>query len=273
MKNLVHIMGKIIRGTAKPNRCGRLLLILLTVILAGYLVACLVAPGHRIRQMNREGGAYPVQAGELKGTVPQFPDLASLVREKAFLESRIAMAGADSIGMSVNLRDSILALEINGIIIHRAKISHIRVDRFFYALDNQVYEGLFSGPLAVEREIATIDKEPVIVQKAPRDSVEALNSVFMPDTVRRRPAYVSFDLGGDIRLCLVEDGKGGLGRLFRELFFYTRIRSRQAWENMLAVLGMRVPPYTPEIRVSLAGEDIASIFRALYGRSLVAILI
>jgi hypothetical protein len=103
--------------------------------------------------------------------------------------------------------------------------------------------------------------------------VEALNSVFMPDTIRRIPAFVSFDLSGDLRLCLVDDGNRGLGRFFRKLFFYTRIRSRQAGENILSVLGMRVPTYTPEIRVSLAGEDIASIFRALYGRSLVAILI
>jgi hypothetical protein len=254
-------------------RPGTILLIFFAAILAGYLTACLIAPGHRIRRMNREGGTYTLVADAKRVPDLEFPDLAVPLRGKAFLESRIAMAGADSIGMSVNLRDSILALEINGIIIHRAKISHIRVDRFFYALDNQVYEGLFSGPLAVEREIATIDKEPVIVQKAPRDTVEALNSVFMPDTIRRIPAFVSFDLSGDLRLCLVDDGNRGLGRFFRKLFFYTRIRSRQAGENILSVLGMRVPTYTPEIRVSLAGEDIASIFRALYGRSLVAILI
>jgi hypothetical protein len=244
-------------------RKSRIIVALIIVCLTGYVTACLIAPVHSLRQLNR--GYMPNE--------DEFQETSSLVRQKAYLESRIVMAGSDSIGLAVDLRDSILSLEINGIMLHRAKIKDFKVEKFFFSLHHKTYMDLFSKSLIVEQEHGTIVKEPIFVQKAPRDTSEAANYFFLPDTVQSRAVFVTFSLNQGIRLCLEEDTKGSLLKKCRRFSHLAGISTRLTGKNIYAILRFKVPVYEPAITISLTGKDITSIYRALPGKAMVAILI
>ena len=261
------------REMTETFRHSRIIILLIMVCLIGYMTASLIAPVHRLRQLNHGNmiEADPESGSEV--VIPEFQETSSLVRQKAYLESRIVMAGSDSIGMVVDLRDSILSLEINGITIHRAKITDFRVEKFFFALNNKTYTDLFSKPLIVEQEHATIVKEPILVQKAPRDTSEAANYLFLPDTILSKAAFVTFHLGQGVRLSLQENTKGSFMKKCRKFFHLTGIRIHQTCKNIYAILRFKVPGYEPAITISLPGMDITSIYRALPGKAMVAVLI
>ena len=56
-----------------------------------------------------------------------------LLKEKAFLQSRIVMAETDSIYLTLNLADSTANLEISGVVVHHAKISEIEDKQYISA--------------------------------------------------------------------------------------------------------------------------------------------
>jgi hypothetical protein len=279
MTGLFKGLHNIIRRIARSLRWRSILTFLFMAFFAGYLIACLLAPGQRIRQLNlvgnREADLPERQKSDAynPASMADAPGLDSLVREWAYLESRIEMARTDSIGMCINLRDSIMTLEIEGIAIHRARIERIRLDRFFRGLTRVAAYTLFSDPLIVEHEQASLAKEPVIVLRAPRDTMEAKLLPTQPDTLLRKPAYISLELSPGIHLVMIESSHTGTGGPIRKFFFELQVRSREAIQNTIAIASLKVPLYRPEIRIFLSGDDITTAYRALYGKIRIAILI
>ena len=69
--------------------------------------------------------------------------LVDLFKKKVFLETRFQMSKADSINLSINLKDSILQLELKGVVIKSTKITDFEVDQFLYQLKPATYQHLF----------------------------------------------------------------------------------------------------------------------------------
>jgi hypothetical protein len=272
MKELLRLFWNHSSEPKGYKRSTWVFIFLLSVGLAGYLIACLIAPGYRFKQLNSEFGLQTEDRSAGYVAVPEY-ELSDLVRQKAYLESRIIMAGTDSIGLVVNLRDSLVILEVKGVMIHKAALSGYEVDRFLLSLNNTTYAGIFSRPFVVEQDHGTIVKEPVFVQKAPRDTVEAANSVFTPDTVHRRPVFVTLNFTNGIMLCLEEDSQGSFKKSFRKFTHRAGNNAHQSAKNIWAILRFKIPGYEPGIRISLSGKDITSIYRALPVQALVAIYI
>ncbi len=95
----------------------------------------------------------------------------------------------DSIQLIVNLRDSIIGLSIKGVIIHKTQINNYKVDPLLNKLPVLEYVKLFSEPLQVKSQYATIVKEPIVVRNAPKDTAEATLNAYEPDTLIQNPAF------------------------------------------------------------------------------------
>jgi hypothetical protein len=241
---------------------------ILTGVLIGfsvlYLFAGFAAPGRKISQINRAFNdtitpdlldkAYPE---------PDNPDLFNLYEEKIFLESRLAMAKTGSIGLVVNLKDSILNIEIGGINLHSSEISKYRVSRTFRSIDNKAYLGLFSKPFKTVRNSGTFVKEPIVVKKAPKDTIEAARQATVPDSLKTGPAYVAMTLDYNIRLSLYQENSGSIWALICRFFFKSGRRFRQAGETIWGALTFKIPEFRPEIRVFIPKDDLVTIYRAL----------
>src|SRR4030043_48046 len=250
-------------GTLRKNVWWVLMGVLIVFSML-YLFATFAAPVKKIHQLNRAFNdtispdlldkAYPD---------PDNPDLFKLYKEKIFLESRSGMAKTNSIGLVVNLKDSILNIEIDGINLRSCKISKYRVSRTFMSVSNKAYLGLFSKPLTTVRNTGTFVKEPIVVKKAPKDTIEAARLATLPDSVKTGPAYIAMTLDYNIRLSLYQENTGSIWALIYRFIFKSGRRFRQAGETIWGALTFKVPEYRPEIRVFIPKDDLVTIYRAL----------
>lgn len=228
-----------------------------------YLFAVLTAPVKKINQINRAFNdtitpdkldkAYPD---------PDHPDLFNLYKEKIFLESRLEMAKTGLIGLNVNLDDSVLNIEIGGINLHQTFISKYKVCKIFKSIDNKAYLGLFSKPFTTNYNWDTFDKEPIVVKKAPKDTIEAARQATVPDSVRTGPAYVTMNLDHNIQLCIYQE-KGSIWALLYRFFFTSGMRFRRAGEIIRGAVTLKIPEYRPVIKIYVPKDDLVTIYRAL----------
>jgi hypothetical protein len=104
-------------------------------------------------------------------------DLAQKVIEaehhEAFLNSNLQLSKTDSISLLIDLNDSLAILTFRGVYLFKSKISIINTNKGLENLPLYVLDSLFSGPFLMEEEISTIEKFPIVVKEAPKDTLEA----------------------------------------------------------------------------------------------------
>ena len=229
-----------------------------------YLYTSFAAPVRKIHQLNTAFNDS-IRPDKLDKTYPdpENPALIDLYKEKVFLESRLAMAKTNTIGLVVDLQDSILDIEIGGIKLHSTEISKYRVSRTFSKIDNKAFIGLFSKPMTTIRNSATFVKEPIVVKKAPRDTIEAAKQATVPDSIKTGPAFVALTLDYNIRLSLYQENKRSVWAMLYGFVFRSGMRFRQAGETVKGAVTFKTPDYIPEIRVFIPKKDLITIYRAL----------
>lgn len=236
------------------------LFIIITIIFVFWSVSI---PLDKIRAYNLEYGKQ--KEGQI---CYDDPSLKNTVRDIAYLEAYIAMAKNDSIGLILNLQDSIIGLVLKGVIIHSSKIISISNDGFFNALDVCTYKNLFSLPVSILNQKATIEKEPVVVKKAPKNEAEATQAPYYPDTLKnKRIADIELTLNPGFKL-FIHDGSAGCEQANENISTPGEI-----WRNMKRFILLKKPEYRPAIHICIDKRDAISIYRALPGKALAIIKI
>ncbi len=243
------------------------------IIILWYMGFSLVAPIKKLNQFNRAGTEHQQEISETYYRLYEHPEFFNLNKNIVFRESRLIMSKSDSIGLVVNLPDSIMAVEIKGITLHTAKIISYKVGRLFRALESQTYMALFSSPARIIHDNATIAKEPIIMKKAPKDTIEAAKSLVLPDTLQKKPAYVVLTLNSGFRLLIEEEKPDSFRALKTKIAFRASNQLKQAGERFLYIFRFQIPPYKPVIRIQIARDDVVSIYRALPENALATIKI
>lgn len=228
-----------------------------------YFVLQIMAPKNKIRCLFETG----VQDKTI--IITSDTSISGLIREKLFLESRIRMAGMDSIGLSVDLTDSLIALEIKGVMLHPAKIDRIKYGYFFRSLDDLEYSLLLGIPAKISSYRSTLEKEPVIIVEAPKDTLFADSYSFLPDTGRVKPVIVSLVLDNGVILSLIDNNSHWPRRSFRDAM----TRAAIVKSGIYSMIRFKIPDYNPVIKLYLPGEDIKTIYRALPANGNIALKI
>jgi hypothetical protein len=257
--------NNIIEKPGPQRRTGIWIIIsVLIVFTILYLFAALAAPVKKIHLLNTAFNDS-IRPDKLDKTYPfpENPDLFKLYREKIWLESKLAMARTNTIGLIVDLQDSILDIEINGIRLHSAQINKYKVSRTFGRIDNKTFIGLFSKPMTTVSNSGTFVKEPIVVKKAPKDTIEAAQQVTAPDSIKTGPAFVALTLDYNIRLSLYQENKRSVWAMLYGFIFRSGMRFKQAGLTVRDAATLRIPDYRPEIRVFIPKKDLITIYRAL----------
>jgi len=273
MKRIFNIIRSSLSEFIVKLNSRHIIIGLFLIIVLCYLGFSLVAPIKMTNQLNRLGTDSQQEIPDAYSQLNEHPEFFIMNKNKAFRESRLIMTKSDSIGLLVNLPDSIIAVEIKGITLHTAKIKSYKVGRLFRALETQAYMNLFSSPLRIELHNATILKEPVIIKKAPKDTIEAERLLVLPDTLQKKPAYIVFTLNNGFRLFIEQDKAGSFKTFKTKIAFRAGNQLKQAGESFLYMLRFRIPPYNPAVRIHVARDDAAAIYRALPENALVTIKI
>ena len=204
--------------------------------------------------------------GQNEGEKPCYnhPSLQKTVKEIAYQEAFISMAKIDSIGLIVNLSDKLLQLSLQGVIIHSAPMESVSDDGFFKAMDICSYQNLFSVPLEITEQRATVEKEPIVVKQAPKSEAEALAAAtpFAIDSVKAQQiADVELTIGAGFKIYIYDSSLG-----CKRADKHDSIQG-ETWNNMKRVAHIKQPEYQPAIYICISKKDALSIYRALPKRA------
>jgi hypothetical protein len=183
--------------------------------------------------------------------------------QKAFLNARLAMSGSDSIGLTINLKDSLVQLEMKGVVLRQIKFEKAEMSRFFNGINPPAYANHFSKPFVINEIEGTIEKNPVIVRKVPKDTIEAAQTQVAVDTSKIGFIEWHLLLDRSIVVSLVQsdqfEGRFDLSTLKYRL--RRHIKSLRSTNRN--VLKAKKPQIIPEITVFIPANEAKSFFRAL----------
>jgi hypothetical protein len=231
-----------------------------------YSVMALISPSVKISAINSEFGYKPSENAAIDEKIFSDSAFVRLNRDKAYIQARTTMAETDSICLALNLSDSTAILEINGVEVHRAKLSYIRISKVLTNADEYAVSSMLTAPFSIKEDFSTIKKEPLMIKTAPRDTSEYKPDI-LPDTARIEAVNYMMELDNDIRLYVYQQNDEEGGDL-RKYFFDVNDRFKNKAAIFGKIFAFKVPEYHPSIRVKMDRADARIIYRALprYGQ-------
>ncbi len=241
-----------------------IIILIFSIFTCLYLYFYAVAPLITLNQINKFALAdsvfmrkHPIAA--------EYPNLMNQLKEKAYLDAQLTLAKSDSSGLVINLKDSTALLVIKGVTLRVSKIDDIKQDRIFKGLNGPAYSKLFSKPLICTSDSSTVVKAPIEYHKAPKDTIEAMQQLRLPDSLVCEPGYYSLNLNRGIRLVMVQSEEWttpeeiAVGERFksdmqRQNFFLYRIKD---------LISKETPDYVPTIVLKTSKYNIRAIYRGL----------
>jgi hypothetical protein len=193
----------------------------------------------------------------------QIKKVRELHHHEAFLTSTLQLSKIDSISLLIDLSDSIAILTFKGVKLFETKILSIDFNKGLKKLPLSLRDSLYSGPMMVVSEISSLEKFPIVIKKAPKDTTEAniLNSA--PQMPKQHDVFYQFDFGNNM-LIEIKQHENELIGTAKDYRNYTKARKRKNFEkNISALTNKNVRGYTYSLTIELAREDARSIYRAL----------
>ena len=202
---------------------------------------------------------------QTQDSAPVSPTLIGLMKEKAWVESRLKMASGDSIGLSIDLAEHLIQLELKGVVVMSSKIREYSTSGFFKRMDGNVYFSMFGTPLTIQKFESSIEKNPFKVVLAPKSAEEAEAATAIKDSLPKENVFWTVKLDRDFELNIQgidsvseSQSKYRLGKGFefkRDL--------NNIFNSFRHIVKFRKPVYTPEILISIPENEAKAILRAL----------
>lgn len=227
-----------------------------------YLVMSVTAVNNTVRVFNETYFASLEQdAGD---TINQcsIPGYIDMLRRKAYLSSQVKMAESDSIGLLINMRDSLIQLLIKGVAIRTVRIENFEISPFFQRANQEAIYDMLSMPLVITGMQATFPKEPLKIKIAPKDTLQAVTDA-KPDTTDFEAVFFTLETNHNIRF-FFEQQEDTIAADRRALFFFDlKDRYRNAKTTMKSVGSFRVPQYLPYIKIWIPKAEAKIVYRAI----------
>ena len=208
---------------------------------------------------------------EKYNSIYNHPEMRLLVKEKAFKEALLKLAESDSIQLVINLSDSTISLSIKGVVIHQIKVRSSDRNKVFIKMPLIQQVRLFSQPLPVYSQYATIVKEPVVVRQAPKDTLEAALNAWQPDTLIQNPAFLILSVEYGINLLLVQEDNPTFQDKWQKFNFYNRLRFINSIRAVSNFVRLKKQDYHPAITIKMPVDDLRAIYRALPNNTFIVI--
>ena len=234
----------------------------LGLLIFAWLIAIAIAPFNKLKQIQHLTSADSAFTVGFD-SIYFHPDMANLVKERAYMQALLQLSEDDSIQLVVNLSDSTVNLSMKGIIIHQAKISEFTRDKLYDKLSLDQEIKLFSRPLSLQHQYATIVKEPVVIRQAPKDTMEAALNAWQPDTLIQNPAYASFTFEHNIQLVFEQDENKSFRDKWERYRFYSHLKTEKVKTSTTGFFCFRKQEYSPELTIKIPVDDLRAIYRAL----------
>lgn len=245
---------------------GKKILAVVSLFIAAFLiyysVMSALAPSRKLAELEALYQPEGTESEDFDERLYGDSAYLALIKEKAFLQSRIAMAQTDSICLTLNLADSTANLEISGVLVHSAKFNDIRVSRILTTGDEYVISSMLSVPLNIVADYSTIKKEPLMIKVAPKDTSEYLPDI-TPDTSDYEPVTYIMETDRGIRIYVSQAEENERDDRSAIFLFDVRDRMKSASAALKKVIRLEVPDYHPFIKISLPKSEAKILYRAI----------
>jgi hypothetical protein len=238
------------------------LIIFIGAVLIYYTVMTMLAPVKKHKSLKYEYGFKQDEKNKINDTIFTDSTYLALFRETSFLKARTAMAETDSICLTMNLADSGVILEISGVAVARTKLIRLSSSKMFHDRNAYIISSMLSKPFLIQRNIASIPKEPLMIKMAPKDTSEYEPDI-MPDTADYEPVNYIMEMNNGIVVYVYQEEKLNHSDGLHLFLFDLRYRIHEAWRTMKSVFTFKVPEYHPFIKIRLPRADAKIIYRAL----------
>jgi len=243
---------------------------LILLFLVYFSIMSILAPAKKLDEIRAKYGLQ--QDSENKADERFYTDSAymGMLKEKSFLQARISMAETDSVYMTINLADSTANLEISGVAVHSAKISGIKISGILSSENEYAISSMLASPMNIVNDFATIQKEPLMIKMAPKDTSEFKPDV-IPDTSDYEPVNYILEMDNGIRIYVYQATDTITSDKNNLLLFDLGDRLKTTWSSLKSAARLRVPEYHPFIRLRLPKADAKILYRAVPRRGQIAV--
>jgi hypothetical protein len=252
------------------HRVGAIALVIVAVLPAMAAFVFLVAlPAGRLSQrhqpLSQTSVERPTTPARADSTTRQRDaQLSGLRRDEAFWNARVELAKQETIGLAVDLVDSIASLDIRGVPVRNCKIRSIEISNAIRRLqDRGDFRGRISKPLVVRTEEATLPKEPIRVTEAPKDTIEAMKAAAQPLPSEEVDVFFTLYFDGNLALAVRQFEKPSSEGFRRNALLRLKENLKQAKKAVFAIVHSKVPQHEMRIEVAVSREDAKAIYRAL----------
>ncbi len=238
------------------------IVVIIGMILLVWGIEVAVAPYNKITELQKFVNSDTIYTKNFS-SANNLPEMVPLVQEKAYKNALLELSRNDSIELVINLSDSTIALVFKGVMLHVVPISEFEKDKLFDKLTLKQEVKLFSTPLAIQSQWATIVKEPIVERQAPKDTLEASVTAWKPDTLIQNPAFAIFSLDHGIQILLEQEEISTAQDRVALHRFNRRIWSQKMKASVNNFVRQKKQDYQPTITIKLPVDDLRSIYRAL----------
>jgi len=249
------------------NKPGRkvsfiVLISIFSAFIIYFSIMSMISPARKLKEIKKDFETKTAGKSEVDQRILMDSTYLMLLREKAFLQSRIIMAETDSIYLTINLADSTVNIEISGVVVHIAKVSSVQTSKILMKGNENIILSMLASPFTISYEYATIKKEPVMIKMAPKDTSEYKPDI-MPDTSITEPVNYILEMNGGIRIYVYQEENVKFSDRMSHFSFDIKDRLRDTWSSLKSVAVLKVPEYHPFIKMRLSRSDAKIIFRAI----------
>jgi hypothetical protein len=237
----------------------------LIIVALQYTILNVLSVRAKIKFVNEQADAKLLSVDSHQGDSAYM----ELYKEKLWLENRAQIAKTDEISLSVNLKDSLLQLELKGVVIKTSNIIYFEADQFFTQLKPGAYYHLFATQSKVDTCFSTIAKQPFVIKKAPKDTSAVETATPAP----AKPEAVHWRMELDNNVVFKIEGTDqydGTGWWVGKKFWFTH-DLKEVRRNLTQTVRFKVPEYCPEVRIVISEADAKAIYRALPQHHLVCV--
>jgi hypothetical protein len=249
------------------------LIIVITAVIAFvvyYSIMEMRSPAKKMGEISDEYGFAKYEKRKLPISVTSDSTFLSLLKEEAYLQSRVAMAETDSVYLTLNLSKSEINIEISGVVVHSTPINEIEASKLITSGDEFVITSLLSAPLTIISDTSSIAKIPIILKIAPKDTSEFKPDA-IPDTAFYEPVNYIFETDRGIKIIVYQSEEINQGDSKDRFMFDLRHRLINTKAAMKDILKFKVPEYQPFIKIKIPSADAKIIYRAIPKHGQIAI--
>lgn len=239
-----------------------ILIIFFLAFIIYYSAMSILSPARKLSAIKNEFVAEQTEENRADERIYSDSAYLHLLKEKAFLQSRITMAETDSIYLTLNLADSTANLEISGVMVHSSKMKKMRISKILRSGNEYVISSMLSSPLTIANDYATIKKEPLMIKMAPKDTSEYKPDI-LPDTSDFEPVNYILEMDKGIKIYVYQEEKTEFSDRMHLYRFDLNDRLRNTWRSLKSVICFKVPEYHPFIKIRLPKAKAKILYRAI----------